>query len=100
MPKEGIVMKTTLRSGFQEWESLWEYIPGDDGPAFVRRGYSFPNTWEGDPDGTQEVDTPEGCFAIVFHGARGHTVKFFNESGDIEKRAFIRGMLEGMLSVL
>lgn len=94
------MMKTKLRSGFREWESLWEYVPGDEGRPFLRKGASFPCTWAGDEDGSTEVDTPEGCYAIVFHSADTWSTKFFNESGDIEKRAFIRGMLEGMLSTL
>ena len=87
-----------LRSGFREWESLWEFSDDDDGPAFIRRGFSYPNTYAGDEDGSREVDTPEGVYALVFHSSAGWSAKFYNESGTPEQRAYIRGMLAGVLS--
>ena len=89
-----------LRSGFREWESLWEFSDDDDGPAFIRRGFSYPNTYAGDEDGSREVKTPEGVYALVFHSSAGHSAKFYNEneSATPEQRAFIRGLLYGVLS--
>lgn len=93
-------MKITLRSSYQETESLWRYqTPRNGGPkvwAFVAQ--SFPNTWEGDGDGTVVSEVEDGeCYAVVYHSAIGDSFRVFNDEEEVNKD-FVAGVLQGTLN--